>query len=100
MGKGLSTAKASIGWMDRAGSGEHRTVAFQHHETGILIRKPAKRGKRNKPVRANQYKPSQSVSNARKTCFAPVRPDAVLNRQVAAFDIDLDAKTKDGYNAV
>jgi hypothetical protein len=53
VGEGLSTTELGIRGTNWARRCEHRPVAFQHHEAGILVGEPAERGKRNHSVRAD-----------------------------------------------
>src|SRR6185437_12175539 len=100
MSKSLGATKSGVGRVNRAGSGEDGTIAFKHHERGVLICKPAKRRERNNTIGTDQHEPSQSVSNTGETRVTSVRADAVLNGQVASFDIYFYAVTENCNNAV
>jgi hypothetical protein len=79
MRQSLGTAKACVGRPNRAGHCDHWPVTVEHDESCVsLVRQPTKRSKRYHPVRADHDQAPQTVTDARKTGFAPICADSVF----------------------
>src|SRR5437667_8107101 len=91
MREGLSASELGVRWPDGAGCREDGAVAFQHHETGVLVRQPTQCGERHHSVWADHHKAAQAVTDTRKAVPPTVNADAIFKKQMSTIHADLDA---------
>jgi hypothetical protein len=100
IGADLGASQLGIGRTYRAGCREHGTVAFQHHESRILIGKPGQGFQGHHTVVANQDQPLKPLDHAGEAPHAAFVTNAVFQDQMPAIQVDFDVVAKQGYNAM
>ena len=63
IGESLCAPQPSIRRADRPGYSKHRAIAFQHDESGLLIRQPTQSCKRHESIRADYDETAETVAD-------------------------------------
>jgi hypothetical protein len=96
----LGAPEPGVGRADRPGCRKHGAAPVKHDEAGILVRKPAERGKRYYPVSADHDQTLETVPDSWQAGLSALRTNTILKNEVATIHTHLDSIAKEGRNAV
>src|SRR5262249_44683641 len=96
----LVTSQPSVRRLDRARSSESLPTSFKHHKRSVLICEPTECRQRNRTIRTNYNQPFQSVAHTREAAKPSICADPVRNDEMTTVYADINAVTKQRYDAL